>query len=83
MNRVLKTHCNYSRKDHFMKSKVKKITVILTIFLFFAVPNLNKYANKSRRDPGYGGECIMWLMPGLLYTLGTTMIDLNESFKER
>lgn len=24
MNRVLKTHCNYSRKDHFMKSKVKK-----------------------------------------------------------
>ncbi|WP_346698621.1 hypothetical protein [Thomasclavelia spiroformis] len=56
-----------------MKGKVKLFTVILTIGLLLATPKLNEAVNQTRKEPGFGGECIAWMMPGLIYTLSKTM----------
>ena len=56
-----------------MKGKVKLFTVALTIGLLLATPKLNEFANQTRKEPGFGGECIAWMMPGLIYTLSKTM----------
>lgn len=61
-----------------MKDKVKIITVALTIALILAIPSLNQMANATREHKAYGGECIIWMLPGLLYMLYTNLREVKE-----
>ena len=65
-----------------MKDKVKIITVGLTIALILAIPSFNEFANATRQEPGFGGECIMWMLPGLLYMLYTNLREMRKEWNE-
>lgn len=64
-----------------MKDKVKIITVAFTIAFILAIPMLNEYANTFRTEPRFGGECIMWMLPGLLYLLYLEYKEMKEDWK--
>ena len=40
------------------------------------IPTFNRIANQTRIEPGYGGECLVWLIPSLLYFLFKTIKDI-------
>lgn len=42
----------------------------LSLGLLMLTPAFNEFANKTRVEPGYGGECIIFLIP-LLFMLWT------------
>lgn len=65
-----------------MKDKVKTITIALTFALLLMIPMLNDYANLSRPEPKYGGECIMWMLPGLLYLLFKEFYEMKGEWKD-
>lgn len=67
-----------------MKDKtVKKITIIMTIVLILLTPALNKCVNQTRNEPGFGGECIAWMMPGLAYAFNKAVVqDLKGDWKK-
>lgn len=65
-----------------MKDKVIIFTVASTIALLLSIPSLNQWANATRDQAAYGGECLLWLMPGLLYMLYATIRDLKETWRE-
>lgn len=43
--------------------------VVSTIVLICLTPALNSWANTMRPEAGLGGECLMWVMPVLIYGL--------------
>ena len=65
-----------------MKDKVKIITVAFTIAFILAIPMLNEYTNTFRTEPRFGGECIMWMLPGLLYMLYTNLREMRKEWNE-
>ena len=55
------------------------ITVGATIALLLIIPQMHEYANSFRNEPGWGGECIAWLLPGLMYALVKTIKETMEN----
>ncbi|MCI9094214.1 MAG: hypothetical protein HFF36_10600 [Coprobacillus sp.] len=56
--------------------KLKVITLSLTVVLIMMIPTFNRIANQTRNEPGYGGECLAWIIPSLLYFLFKTIKDI-------
>lgn len=46
---------------------MKKIVTLATIALLLLTPWMNAEANKSRSTNAYGGECLIWTLPLLVY----------------
>lgn len=52
------------------KLRIDRIAMVVsTIVLVCLTPALNSWANTMRPEAGLGGECLMWLMPVLIYGL--------------
>ncbi|WP_195547855.1 hypothetical protein [Holdemania sp. 1001095H_141210_F2] len=60
----------------------KKFVIVITILLLLATPALNDYANLSRNVAGYGGECLLFLFPSLIYACYLSIRDLTKTMKE-
>lgn len=48
---------------------IKKIVVAITLVLLILTPSMNRLANESRGVNGFGGECLIWAVPMLMYGL--------------
>lgn len=47
--------------------------ILVTVVLLLLTPWFNEMVNQSRTVPGFGGECVIWLMPILCYGLYDTV----------
>lgn len=59
--------------------KAKVVVTVTTVVLIMLIPTMNRIANTMRSEPAWGGECIAWMIPPLLYMLYRTM---KEGFGE-
>lgn len=56
------------------------IQVFSTMVLIVMTPTFNKIANTTREIPGYGGECLVWLLPLFARVLYTMCKSIKEDF---
>lgn len=59
-----------------------KIVKWSTILLLLATPLFNYYANQNREVAGFGGECLAFILPLLIYACYWSMRGLLETVKE-
>lgn len=67
---------------HKKIDKLKVATVFSTMVLIVMTPAFNKIANATREIPGYGGECLVWLLPLLARVLYTMCKSIKEDFRD-
>ena len=53
------------------------LLVVISAVILLCTPMLNNLANASRPEPGYGGECLMWMFP----LSGIMFLEWNEEVK--
>ena len=46
-----------------MKKLKYKWTVVFTTILIVLTPTFNRLVNATRTENGYGGECLIWMIP--------------------
>lgn len=60
----------------------KKIVIVSTILLLIATPLLNNYLNQGRAVSGLGGECLIALLPSLIYMFCSSVYNCIKIMKE-